>query len=30
MKIGEVRKLDIPANEGYGAGGFPVINKIST
>ncbi len=21
--IGEVRKLDIPAGEGYGAGGFP-------
>ncbi len=23
MKIGEVRKLRIPANEGYGASGFP-------
>ena len=23
MHIGEVRKLDIPAAEGYGAGGFP-------
>mmetsp|Transcript_54806 Transcript_54806/g.128135 ORF Transcript_54806/g.128135 Transcript_54806/m.128135 type:complete len:118 (-) Transcript_54806:163-516(-) len=23
MKIGEVRKLDIPADEGYGASGFP-------
>ena len=23
MKIGEVRKLSIPADEGYGAGGFP-------
>ena len=23
MKLGEVRKLDIPALEGYGAGGFP-------
>jgi len=23
MKLGEVRKLDIPAEEGYGAGGFP-------
>jgi len=21
--VGETRKLDIPANEGYGAGGFP-------
>ena len=23
MQIGEVRKLRIPADEGYGAGGFP-------
>merc|ERR1712083_1130352 len=23
MSVGEVRKLDIPANEGYGANGFP-------
>jgi hypothetical protein len=23
MQVGEVRKLDIPAEEGYGAGGFP-------
>merc|ERR1712054_444971 len=23
MNVGEVRKLDIPADEGYGAGGFP-------
>jgi len=23
MKLGEVRKLNIPADEGYGAGGFP-------
>ena len=23
MKMGEVRKLRIPADEGYGAGGFP-------
>lgn len=23
MKLGEVRKLDIPALEGYGASGFP-------
>ena len=23
MKVGEVRKLDVPANEGYGDGGFP-------
>eukprot|EP01051_Picozoa_sp_SAG22_P024042 SAG22_NODE_6482_length_848_cov_1.524700_1_plen_142_part_00 len=23
MKLGEVRKLKIPAHEGYGAGGFP-------
>ena len=22
-KVGETRKLDIPADEGYGAGGFP-------
>ena len=23
MKVGEVRKLSIPADEGYGANGFP-------
>merc|ERR1711948_217822 len=23
MQIGEIRKLDIPADEGYGANGFP-------
>ena len=23
MAVGETRKLDIPAEEGYGAGGFP-------
>jgi FKBP-type peptidyl-prolyl cis-trans isomerase len=23
MKLGATRKLDIPAAEGYGAGGFP-------
>ena len=23
MRVGEVRKLDIPADEGYGARGFP-------
>lgn len=23
MKIGEIRKLEIPGDEGYGAGGFP-------
>lgn len=23
MKIGEIRKLEIPGHEGYGAGGFP-------
>jgi len=23
MALGEVRKLDIPADEGYGASGFP-------
>jgi FKBP-type peptidyl-prolyl cis-trans isomerase len=23
MQLGEVRKLDIPATEGYGEGGFP-------
>lgn len=23
MTVGEVRQLDIPAHEGYGAGGFP-------
>jgi FKBP-type peptidyl-prolyl cis-trans isomerase len=23
MKLGEIRKLEIPATEGYGPGGFP-------
>ncbi len=23
MKVGEIRKLEIPGHEGYGAGGFP-------